>query len=105
MKKAIIAAIVFSFSTVLSAQVQATPPVTPPAPQEVNVMPFTQVQIDAAWKDLEIAQLKLQLAVQQALSSLGSGVYYDFNQRKFLRQPAVPATKPAFPKEKPAVKP
>lgn len=103
MKRILIAVIFFAFSTAALAQKPAAPPSAPPTPQQLAAPPLTQTQIDAAWKDLEIAQLRLQLVVQQALGPMGEDVYYDFMQKKFFRRTAAPVTKSTpSPGESPA---
>ena len=59
-----------------------TPPVLVTAPAQA------QAQIDSAWKDIQIAQLRLQLVIEQTLSGMEKGTYYDFSQQKFFRPPA-----------------
>lgn len=102
MKRTLIVVIACTFSATVLAQMPATPGKNPPPLYEVTVPSAAQFQIDAAWKDLEIAQLRLQLVVQQAGAQMGSDVYYDFNQKKFFRRPMPADTKPALPsKESP----
>ena len=47
------------------AQVPAANP-----PQPVSVPVQAQSQIDSAWKDIQIAQLRLQLVIEQTLSGM-----------------------------------
>jgi hypothetical protein len=81
------------------------------APQlvPVAVAPEQQSQIDLAWKDVQIAQLELQMAVQQALAGLGKDAEYDASRRQFFRKvtPAAPpktAAGGAAPKTEPGAK-
>ena len=69
------------------AQVPAATP-----PQPVSVPAQMQAQIDSAWTDIQIAQLRLQLVIEQTLSGMEKGTYYDFSQQKFFRPPALPGS-------------
>lgn len=72
----------------------AAPPVAPPpGPTAMTLPPNEQAAIDAAWKDLRIAQLQLQLTVTQI--SDAHGYVYDFQQQKFFVRP--PGAEPAKP--------
>ena len=79
------------------AQVPAANP-----PQPVSVPVQAQSQIDSAWKDIQIAQLRLQLVIEQTLSGMEKGTYYDFSQQKFFRPPvpAAPGAHPVTPAKK-----
>jgi|SRR5208337_4410689 len=68
------------------AQAPKAASVSAPTVMPVVVSPQVQSQVDAAWKDLQIAQLKLQLAIEQALGTAEKGTYYDYGQQKFLRR-------------------
>jgi len=74
----------------------AAPQVLAPQPVPLTAAPDQQAKVDAAWKDIEIAQLRLQLVVTQVLAEMPKDSYYDFNQQKFLRRPPT-AQKPVLP--------
>lgn len=69
----------------------------PAEPAQVPVAPAMQAQIDGAWKDVEIANLRLQLVLTQTISQLPKGAYYDFDKRAFFYRPA-----PVETQQKPA---
>lgn len=87
----------------LATMIWAQAPVGDSKPPAVPVAapPQVQAQVDAAWKDLQIAQLKLQLIVEQATGQMEKGTYYDYAQQKFMRR----VESNAKPAEKPPIKP
>ena len=69
-----------------TAQNSATQPHNAPTP--VAAPPQDQQKINDAWKDMQIAQMALQLAVTNAMVGMEKGTYYDYQSRQFLHQPA-----------------
>ena len=91
MKRIVFLMMVICLAAMVIAQEAPKPTVAPnpaAAPAVVPVVASSQVQsqVDAAWKDLQIAQLKLQLVVEQAVNTMEKGTYYDYSQQKFLRR-------------------
>jgi PBP1b-binding outer membrane lipoprotein LpoB len=77
-------------------QKPAPAPLAISQPIQVPATPEQQAKVDAAWKDIEIAQLRLQLVVTQVLAEMNKDTYYDFNQQKFFRR-TPPSQKPVVP--------
>lgn len=71
-------------------QPPAKPGATPAEPVEVTIPQTAQTEVDMAWKDLEIAQLKLQMKIQQILSS-DPTMSYNLATKKFYKPKAKPA--------------
>lgn len=73
-----------------------------PAAASVEVTPPAEktLEIDNAWKDLQIAQLHLQLVLQQTLAAMDKGTYYSMDQHKFFK-PAPPSAPVPTAKESP----
>ncbi len=85
MKRIIFLTLIFCLATMIYAQ-EAAKPNPAPTIVPVTVDSHVQAQVDAAWKDLQIAQLKLQLIIEQAVGTLEKGTYYDYGQQKFMRR-------------------
>lgn len=72
-----------------------TPPSPPPAPPVPVVAPANsdeQATVQSAWKDVEIAQLRLQIVVQSILAK-HTGWSYNITRKQF----EMPAPAPAEP--------
>lgn len=78
-------------ATMSVAQKPAAPATPLPVPAQLTTA--DQLQIDSAWKDLRIAQLSLQLVVNQIEHKYG--YIYDYNQQKFFRIPDAQKPEPA----------
>jgi PBP1b-binding outer membrane lipoprotein LpoB len=77
-----------------AAQAGKPEPVPATVPAPVAATAEQQAKIDSAWKDVQIANLRLQLMVEQVVSEMEKGTYYDYNQQRFFRRVPAPA-KPA----------
>lgn len=78
----------FSLLMLIVAYAQAPAPQQLQQGQGIDPPPQAQAAIDSAWKDMELAQLRLQLVVTQVLAQMDrKDVVYDFQQRKFVARP------------------
>lgn len=68
-------------------------------PVEVKIPAADEETLNSAWKDVEIAQLKLQIRIQSILAR-DPKMSYDLQSHKFYK-PAEPVAKPEEPVKKP----